>query len=233
MNKSLALLVVALAAGPSLALAGPYVGVGIGGTRMKSTLSDLSDGSESLSPGPVLPVPTPPLPDPNYTGSEDFDSTDVAFDVTAGWMFGHFGIEVGYTDFGEQKQRYQLPESCDSSGCQSREWTATMAMEGWRAFLVGSLPLTENIDGYAKLGALLWSADYAGYEREAFFVPSPPITARYSPVSFDDDDTALAAAVGVNLKTDTPFSLRVEISYYDVESTDYVLNAQLMGIYTF
>lgn len=228
MSKSLAVLVTMMMAAPSLAVAGPYLGIGIGGTRTESSLTELG-----LFPGPVLPVPPAPDPDPNFTGSDDFTSTDVSFDVAAGWMFGMFGVEVGYTDFGSAEQRYVLPESCNNVGCQSREWTAQMEMSGIRAFLIGSLPVSDNVDAYLKLGAMSWQADYSGLERNQAFVPGPPVAPRYDPVSFDDDDTGLAAAIGVNLKSDSPFSLRVEFNYYDVDTTDLVWNAQLMGVYTF
>ena len=228
MSKSLAVLVAMLVAAPSVAVAGPYVGVGIGGTRTESSLTELG-----LFPGPELPVPPPPDPDPNFTGSDDFTSTDVSFDVAAGWMFGWFGVELGYTDFGQAEQHYELPESCNSFGCQSREWTATMEMTGYRAFLIGSLPVSDTIDAYLKLGAINWDADYAGLERNKSYVPGPPIAPRYNSTTFKDDDTGLAAAIGVNLKSDSPFSLRVEFDYYDIDTTDLVWNAQLMGIYTF
>lgn len=228
MSKSLAVLVTMMMAAPSMAVAGPYLGIGIGGTRTESSLTELG-----LFPGPALPVPPAPDPDPNFTGSDDFTSTDVSFDVAAGWMFGMFGVEVGYTDFGSAEQRYVLPESCNNVGCQSREWTAQMAMSGIRAFLIGSLPVSDNIDAYLKLGAMNWQADYDGLERNQAFVPGPPVAPRYDSVSFDDDDTGVAAAIGVNLKSDSPFSLRVEFNYYDVDTTDLVWNAQLMGVYTF
>jgi len=228
-----------LLAAPSLAMAGPYLGIGIGGSRTESSLSELG-----LFPGPELP-PNPPgeygggipiPPDRNYRGDGDFSSTDVAFDVAAGWMFGWFGVEVGYTEFGSAEQRYELPVSCTPNpggGCQSREWTAEMELEGYRAFIIGSLPLSESIDGYAKLGAIFWEADYAGFERNRDLIPGAPIGPRYDRVGFENDDTALAAALGVSLKSDSPFSLRIELSYYDVDTTDLVLNAQLMGVYTF
>jgi opacity protein-like surface antigen len=232
MSKGIAVLLGITLAAPSMAVAGPYIGIGIGGTRTESTLTDLG-----LFPGPVLPVPPPEVgPDPNFTGSDDFTSTDVSFDVAAGWMFGQFGIEVGFTDFGSAEQRYTLPESCNASpggGCQSRDWTAQMEMSGIRAFVVGSVPVSDNIDAYLKLGAMKWDADYAGFERNQAFVPGPPIAPRYDPVTFSNDDTGLAAAMGVNLRTDSPFSLRVEFNYYDVDTTDLVWNAQLMGVYTF
>ncbi|MBL8202282.1 MAG: outer membrane beta-barrel protein [Chromatiales bacterium] len=228
MSKSLAVLVAMSMAAPSLAVAGPYIGVGIGGTRTESTLTELG-----LFPGPALPVPAPPTPDPNFAGDDDFTSNDVSFDVAVGWMFGRFGVEIGYTDFGSAEQRYVLPESCNNLGCQSREWTAKMEMSGYRAFLVGSFPFNDSVDAYLKVGAMNWDADYAGFERNQAFVPGPPIAPRYDEVTFSGDDTALAAAMGINLKTDSPFSVRVEFNYYDVDTTDMVWNAQLMGVYTF
>ncbi len=235
MSKSLAVLVAMMMAAPTAAVAGPYIGVGIGGTRTESSLAELGLFPTGSDGGP-LPVPAPPSPDPNFTGSDDFTSTDVSFDVTAGWMFGRFGIEVGYTDFGSAEQRYTLPESCNPNpggGCQSRAWTAEMKMSGIRAFLVGSVPVSDNIDAYLKLGAMNWDADYSGFERNQLLVPGPPIAPRYESVSFDNDDTGLAAAMGITLKTDSPFSLRVEFNYYDVDTTDLVWNSQLMGVYTF
>ncbi|MEQ1801695.1 MAG: outer membrane beta-barrel protein [Gammaproteobacteria bacterium] len=228
MSKRVALLMAMALAAPGVSVAGPYIGIGIGGSRTESTLTELG-----LFPGPVLPLPAPPFPDPNFTGSDDFTSTDVSFDVTAGWMFGNFGVEIGYTDFGSAEQRYVLPESCNNLGCQSREWTAQMDMSGVRAFLVGSLPMNDNLDLYLKLGAMSWQADYSGLERNQAFVPGLPVGPRYEEVSFDDDDVGLAAAMGVNLKTGSPFSVRVEFNYYDVDTTDLVWNAQLMGVYTF
>lgn len=231
MSKSLGVLVAIALAAPSMAVAGPYIGIGIGGTRTESSLTELG-----LFPGPELPLPEDPAdPDPNFTGSDDFTSTDVSLDVAVGWNFGMFGVELGYTDFGKAEQHYDLPPTCTTQGCGSREWTATMELAGVRAFVTGTLPLSDSVDVYAKLGALYWEADYAGLERNEAFIPGPgpPIGPRYDETTFDDDDTALAGAIGVNLKTDSPFSLRAELAYFDVDTTDKVWNAQLMGVYTF
>lgn len=228
MSKSLAVMIALAIAAPSIAVAGPYLGVGFGGARTESSLTDLG-----LYPSPVL-VPDPGYPDPNFTGDDDFTSTDVSFDVTVGWMFTpHFGVEVGYTDFGSAEQRYALPESCNVYGCQSREWTAKMETTGVRAFVIGSVPLNDNVDAFLKLGGMSWQADYSGYELNKSFVPGFPIGPRYDAVAFDDDSTGFAAGMGFNLKTDSPFSVRVELNYYDVDTTDLFWNADLMAVYSF
>ncbi|TFG86908.1 MAG: hypothetical protein E4H19_04115 [Chromatiales bacterium] len=232
MSKSFTLLMAMVAATPSVALAGPYFGIGAGGARMESSLAELG-----LVPGLTT--------DTDVIGTDpDFSSTDVSFDVTAGWMFGEYiGVEVGYTDFGRATQNYELPlspPSCldndptnDGFGCQEREWTAQVDMTALRAFIVGNLPLNENFDVYAKVGAVRWDADYSGFERNQILVPGLPVGPRNDPVNFDDDGTDLAAGIGLTMKTDTPFSLRVDFSYYDVHSTDLLWTAELSGIYTF
>jgi len=222
---------------PSVAMAGPYVGFGIGGTRTESSLQELNL------------VPSLPS-DIAVIGSDpDFSSTDVSLEFTVGWMFNkHFFVEVGYVDFGEARANFELPLSppgCEDDltppspglpptlGCQSREWTATMSTTGIKAFAIGSVPLGETVDAYLKLGAISWKADYEGFENNVGFIPGPPIGERNPSVSYDGDGTDLAAGMGLNLKTDSPFSVRAELTYYDIDTTDLVWIAQLMGIYTF
>ncbi len=207
---------------PTAALAGPYVGVGIGGVGIESDLQQLNLVPDKASDVAVI-------------GSDpSFGSTDVSVNVTVGWMFDkHFGVEIGYTDFGEGVENYELPDACNGTGCQSRQWTTEVAITGFQAFVVGSTPIGESLDAYLKLGAITWEADYDGFERNVIFTPGPPIAERNATVGFDDSGTDLAAAMGLNLKTDSPISVRVELSYYDIDTTDLVWIAQLMGIYTF
>lgn len=224
MSKSFSLLMAMALAAPAIAVAGPYVGIGAGGARMESSLAELN----------LVPNLTT---DTDVIGTDpDFSSSDVSFDITAGWMLNdNFGIEVGYMDFGRATQNYVLPEICDILlGCQSREWTAQVDMTALRAFIIGNLPLGERFDVYGKLGAVNWDAEYSGFERNQLLVPDDfPIGTRNEPVNFDDDGTDLAIGIGLALKTDTAFSLRADLTYYDVDSTDLLWTAQLMGIYKF
>ncbi len=207
---------------PTAALAGPYMGVGIGATGIESGLEQLNLVPDKATDVAVI-------------GSDpDFGSTQVSVNVTVGWMLDkHFGLEIGYTDFGQGVENYELPEACNTFGCQSREWTAEVAIAGFQAFVVASTPIGESLDAYLKLGAITWDADYDGFERNVIFTPGPPIADRNDTVGFDDSGTDLAAAMGLNLKTDSPISVRVELSYYDIDTTDLVWVTQLMGIYTF
>ncbi|MEO8443583.1 MAG: outer membrane beta-barrel protein [Gammaproteobacteria bacterium] len=228
MSKSFTVLMALVFTTPMVAVAGPYVGIGAGGARTESSLAGLRKGDLNLVPNVATDVAA--------IGSDpDFHGTDVSFDITAGWKFGkHLAVEVGYTDFGVATQNYVLPEACAGSfGCQSREWTAKVEMSGARAFVIGSVPLTDNVEAYLKLGAIRWDASYDGFERNREFVPAPQIGTRNDPVSFDNSGTDLAAGMGVTLKTASPFSLRVDFNYYDVGTTDLIWNAQLMAVYTF
>lgn len=207
---------------PTAVFAGGYVGIGIGASRNESSLQQLNLVPDLLT-------------DVDAIGSDPgFGSTDVGVNATLGWMFTkNFGVEMGYTDFGEAVQNYELPEACNVLGCQSREWTAQMSTSGIQAFLVGSTPIGASLDAYLKLGYIWWEADYKGFERNVIFTPGPPIAQRNLSVNDSDSGTDLAAAMGLNLKTDSPISVRVELSYYDIDTTDLIWVAQLMGIYTF
>lgn len=246
MSKSLtilmAMMLVVPTVAPTAAMAGPYVGIGVGGARMESSLAELD----------LVPNLTE---DTDVIGTDpDFSSTDVSFTFTAGWTLGQYiGLEVSYTDFGRAKQNYQLPEiNADGDrdvctddnpddrpgGCQSREWTAQVDMEALQAFIIGTLPLNDDFDVYAKIGAISWDADYAGFERNRQLVPGAPpngfpIGPRNADVSFDDDGTDLAGGIGLVMKTGTAFSLRADLSYYAVENTDLLWTAQLIGVYKF
>ena len=226
MRKLFTALMAMVLAGPSIAVAGPYVGLGIGGMRTETSLENLD----------LVPNLDSDLAE---IGSDPgFSSSDVIFSAAVGWMFNrHFGVEVGYTNFGNPKQLTELPTICllpPSANCQTREWTAEVKMDGFQAFLVGELPFSDTINGYVKLGAIRWNADYSGFERARGFIGNPAqIGPGNDPVSFDDDGTDFAAGLGVRLKTGPAISIRAELTYYDLSRTDLVLGAQLLAVYGF
>jgi opacity protein-like surface antigen len=238
MKTALATILATLVAMPAVVTAGPYFGVGIGGARFEADL-----GTIGLFPDPIL-ANDPGDPDddtPNdievFGRNPDLTSTDVAFSFLAGWQFGkYFGVEVSYTDFGDARNAFLLPDSCvvgDLGGCQSREWTAEVRLDGVSAFVVGTLPLGESIDAFARVGAIAWDAELFAYEKNKTVLPGPPVGVRNDPVSFEEDGTDLAAGLGVNLKTDSPFSIRADFTYYDIDNTDLVYIAQIMALYSF
>ena len=227
MSKISTVVLVALTALPSVALAGPYLGLGIWGARLDSKLGELSNGQASLLPN---------AGDDAESINADFSSTDVGYQIVAGWRFGaHFGVEAGWVDLGNARQLYELPELCNLQGCQSREWTAEVDTTGWQAFVTGYLPLSENVELYGKAGVIGWDTDFKGLERSAVLVPPPgPIgDPQNEPVAFSDDGTDLAVALGLNLKTDSAISVRTELSWYDVDFADRAWLLSLTAVYNF
>jgi hypothetical protein len=225
MSRITAALVALALATPSIAMAGAYLGAGVGGSRFQSTLSDVG----------LLPSIQTDLTGPDGIGADpDFNSSQVGVQVVAGWMFTeNVGAEVGYVDFGSADKEYQLPLACNQLGCQSRLWRAEADLDGIQAFLVGSYPLNKSFDLYGKLGAIVWNADYQAYEPSQRITGGPPIAPQNEPVKTDDDGTDLAAGFGVNLKTDSPFSVRADFTYYAIKDTDAVWTLGLVALYTF
>ena len=107
-------------------------------------------------------------------------------------------------------------------------------MDGIHAFLVGELPLSETIKGYAKVGAVRWNAKFSGFERARGVIGIPDqIGPGNNPINYSDCGTDLAAGLGVRLETGSAFSIRTEVVYYDISRMNSVIAAQLLGVYAF
>lgn len=255
MSRTLMALAAAAALAPGLATAGAYLGVGVGGTRVESTLGELG----------ILPGIESDRTGLDGIGADpDFGSSQVGLQVIAGWMFTpNIGVEVGYVDFGTAEQFYDLPKSplrddpnvpnvpdgpdnpdrCEvfdsnqiptDRGCQDRQWTAEDETSGFQAFLVGSYTINESFDLYGKLGGIYWESESRGFERsQGVTNGGPPLGPQNTPVSADDDGFDLATGFGVNLKTDSPFSVRADFTYYAIQNTDTAWSLQLVAMYSF
>jgi hypothetical protein len=233
MSRILATIVAVLLCTPSIAAAGAYVGVGIGGTSTESSLADLGlvPVCGSTTAGCYQDTQPPPV---GVGSNPDFGGSDVSFNFVAGWMFNqNWGLEIGYIDFGQATDDLGLPEACSTFGCSSRQWTSEVKRDGFQAFLIGSLPLSESVDLFGKAGVINWDADYEGYERSELYASGFPLPPQNARISASDDGTDMAAGIGINLRTDSPFSLRADLSYYDFDKTDSVYVLQFMALYSF
>lgn len=257
MSRIFATIIAVMLCTPSIAAAGAYLGIGVGGTRTESALADLG-----LVPVCALPPPSSSIdnnsgcyqdtnaPPVGVGSNPDFGGSDVSFSFVAGWMFNqNFGLEIGYIDFGQATDDLGLPDSCDGPGnlpgqdylgCSSRQWTSEVQRDGVQLFLIGALPISSNIDLFGKAGLIRWNADYQGYERSALYsFPTDPgyynpfLGRQNSPTASSDDGTDMAAGIGINLRTDSPFSVRADLTYYDFNDTDSVYVLQLMALYNF
>jgi OOP family OmpA-OmpF porin len=236
MSRTLATIIAVMLSTPTIATAGAYVGIGIGGTRTESSLADLGLVPEcpSTTSGCYQDLEPPPV---GVGSNPDFAGSDVTYNFVAGWMFNqNIGIEVGYIDFGQATDDLGLPESCQGPpffGCSSRQWTTELKRDGFQAFLIGNLPLNESVDLYGKAGMISWDADYQGYERSELYASGPPLGAQNPRINGSDDGTDMALGFGANLRTDSPFSLRADFTYYDFDDSDSSFVLQLMGMYNF
>ena len=95
MSRILATIIAVMLCTPSIATAGAYLGIGIGGSRTESKLADLGlvPVCESTTSGCYQDTQPPPV----GVGSDpDFSGSDVSFNFVAGWMFNqNIGIEIG------------------------------------------------------------------------------------------------------------------------------------------
>ncbi len=233
MSRILATIIAVMLCTPSIAAAGAYLGIGIGGSRTESKLVDLGlvPVCESTTAGCYQDTQPPPV---GVGGDPDFSGSDVSFNFVAGWMFNqNIGLEIGYIDFGTATDDLGLPQSCATFGCSSRQWTSEIERDGWQLFLIGNLPLNDSFDLYGKLGVIDWNADYAGYERSELYASGPPLGAQNAAIRTSDDGTDLAAGFGINMHTNSPLSLRADFTYYDMDNTDFVYVLQFMALYHF
>lgn len=233
MSRILTTTIAVLLCTPSIAAAGAYLGIGVGGTSTESSLADLGlvPVCASTTAGCYQDTQPPPV---GVGDNPDFGGSDVSFNFVAGWMFNkNWGLEIGYIDFGKATDDLGLPEACSNFGCSSRQWTSEVKRDGFQAFLIGSLPLSESVDLFGKAGVINWDADYDGYERSELYASGPPLPPQNARISASDDGTDMAAGIGVNLRTDSPFSLRADLSYYDFDNTDSVYVLQFMALYNF
>jgi hypothetical protein len=190
-------LAAAVAAGLSLwaaqASAGGFVGFGIG----ESTAEASAECGDFDPDGIVCAQPDDQL---------DFDESDTAYSVFAGWMFNDYiGAEIGYRDFGEPNGGVSF------DGVEGGTATGEVEAEvtGFTAALLGQLPLGP-VDVYAKVGFISYDAELQGvvtYLGEVFSA------------TLDDDGEELLYGVGALLNLG-PVGVGVEYEMYDVDFDD-------------
>lgn len=127
---------------------------------------------------------------------DDFSDSQVAYKGIAGIRLGPvLAIEGQYIDFGTAEDG---DNRIDASG--------------WTADAVLTLPLTERINPYGKIGALFWEAD--GRSQGV----TPPIRA-------SEDGTDLTYGVGVNIGITEMIAFRAEYERFALDDTDVDLGS--------
>ncbi|NUW73068.1 outer membrane beta-barrel protein [Vibrio mediterranei] len=125
----------------------------------------------------------------------DCDGTDVALGGFIGYqVWQHWGLELGYLDFGEAKALY--PE-----GSKVNQYAGSMS--GIEMSVVGRIPVTDNLDAFAKAGTLYWQGKNSG--------PTRTLT---------DDGWAPTAGVGLEYHFSNHWAGRVEYQYVNALGSD-------------
>ncbi len=121
-----------------------------------------------------------------------FDDEDFAYKLFANYTSqSGIGLEGGYVDFGEPNANiFGTDVGIDASG--------------WNLYAVGNLPLSGNLDLFAKAGIIDWDADAVvdGFELG------------------EDDGTDLALSIGARWNVSDSFGFRTEFDWYDVADVD-------------
>jgi len=200
---------------------GFYIGTGIGGSHVESTVAELG-----LQP-----------PAGESIQSSDFSETGFAWKVFGGYRFLDFiAAEVAWIDLGEPDTSLCFTTSPPAGvECESREWDVKTKLDGVNLDLVGSWPIGEKWEVFAKLGLFLWDAEGSGTQRAAGAAP-PPLPPGLPPggcppfrpqipgceVKVKDDGEDLSAGFGAAVEVSEHFSLRGEFQWFNVGAFDTV-----------
>jgi hypothetical protein len=225
-----------------------YVGFQVGGARVEANPADIGLVPRGQDPDPA---PGNPAPEDVAAVGSDFAASDIGTQFLVGWRARYFGAEIGYTNFNQMSRSYaeeftalpEVPFGCDPEvptlplppGCQERDWRQRYRADGYQAAVLGYLPVHENIELFGKVGAIYWESESIGEERVRELVPPrppvlpPPANAR---VTSSDDGTDLMVGIGALFRTESPFSVRVAVDYYDVGNTDQIIMYSVGAFYS-
>lgn len=131
------------------------------------------------------------------TSNDQIDGDDTAFEIGVGFAINpYLAVEGSYQNFGEPNGYAGCPVDvlCIAIVPFARE---DVKVDGWSAALRGSVPLTETLSAFGRIGFLAWDA-----------------SARTP--SLDDSSTDLLYGVGISADFDTKFGL--QLSYEKVEA---------------
>ena len=125
------------------------------------------------------------------------DGNDLGFGAFAGYqLWEHIGFEAAYLDLGKAVAVY--PESGINQ-------TYSGTMSGIELSLLGRLPVSENLDLFAKAGTFRWEGENRG-----------PFNNK------TDSDWAPIAGLGLEYKLSASWVARFEYQYIDSLGSDYI-----------
>lgn len=128
-----------------------------------------------------------------------FEADDTGYKFFANYTFdSNLAIEGSYIDFGSPEDIVAgLPGEIDAAG--------------WNLYGVGNLPLSNEVDVFAKAGIIAWEADSI---IDGFLVNT-------------DDGTDLALGFGGRWSSNEVFGVRAEVDWFDIDEADSVWMASV------
>ena len=251
-------MVVAAALAPPMAAADIlwYGGVGGGASRVEADLNLTFSAFEQNGGGDLVPLI-------DLTGTDDINSAffnprygqhvekgiDKANGASAGVrgflgvMFNRYvGIEVGYANLGTVEDEIELNIPSISDFCTNCRPTFDILLsleaeiDGYDAYVVGALPLSDSVSLFAKAGVVKWELDFLAKNNYGEDFPTDiPERPTVLPLTFrsEIDGTDIAGAVGMDYTVDENIRLRMEGLWYDVEDLEqsWLLSLNLVLTY--
>jgi opacity protein-like surface antigen len=150
------------------------------------------------------------------SGVSDFDGSDTAFKVLGGYNFNKYiGAELEYIDGGEAEDQWQKSVTPSVRTKLANGLRVKIGFTGWNASLLGKLPFGEQFDVFAKVGAIMWDADF----EEELVVDSAVVDR----LRATDDGTDFSWGVGGSWYFLENFGARIEYQGFEIEDADATL----------
>ncbi len=152
------------------------------------------------------------LGNPNIS-NKDFSNT--TFSIHGGYRFNpYFAIESTFADFGGYGYRVDF---C-AEVCAPEAFPAEISISGKRLdlALVGSIPLGERLEAYAKVGFVSTEIKYEGRSLN-------------DTVSFSNSDSETIYGIGLRLHFDVPWSLRLQWDRTQLDDYEADVDAWWLG----
>jgi OOP family OmpA-OmpF porin len=155
----------------------------------------------------------------------NFSGDDTAFKLIGGYKLNQFfGAELEYLDGGTAEDKYS--DGADSS------LKIGIDVSGFNFSLLGAFPFGEQFDVFAKLGVLMWDADFkatiSGPLCDELVKIGESCSGRES-----DDGSDFSWGIGASWYFMENFGARLEFQGFEIEDADMVDMISLGVTYTF
>lgn len=138
-----------------------------------------------------------------------YDSDDTAYKVFGGWrMNPYLAFEAAYVNLGSPDDEI-LPDT-----------DLTVETDGFAPYVVGTLPIGDWFEVFAKAGYYFYSTDVK-------------VTTPIGSLSDDDSDSTFTWSAGVGVNVFERVNIRLEYEQFDFDATDDAKALWLTGAYRF